>query len=185
MKKYIFLISCMILLTACSTGVATDVEGASSTSENVPTKSNSILKGMMGTYEITNTEFVSGDGYNLTRLTLNYTNTTERPVIPNEAIQLDFILEKETDVTIETLGYFGNEIILDDETDDTSPLYEARIMSYKNIKPGATVEINFKFSTGSSSPSAIKSPGNIYLRNNTGSGINGNIFEKVIVSIPE
>ena len=113
----------MILLTACSTGVATDIEGASSTSENVPTKSNSVLKGMMGTYEITNTEFVSGDGYNLTRLTLNYTNTTERPVIPNEAIQLDFILEKETDVTIETLGYFGNEVLLEDEAYDTSPLY--------------------------------------------------------------
>ena len=185
MKKYLFLISCMILLTACSTGVATDIEGASATSENVPTKSNSVLEGLMGSYEITNTEFVSGDGHNLTRLTLNYTNTTERPVIPNEAIQTDFILEKETDVTIETLGYFGNEIILDDEGDDTIPLYEARIMSYKNIKPGATVEINFKFSTGSSSPSAIKSPGNIYLRNNTGSGINGNTFEKLIVSIPE
>lgn len=185
MKKYLFLISCMILLTACSAGVATDIEGASATSENVPTKSNSVLEGLMGSYEITNTEFVSGDGHNLTRLTLNYTNTTERPVIPNEAIQTDFILEKETDVTIETLGYFGNEIILDDEGDDTSPLYEARMMSYKNIKPGATVEINFKFSTGSSSPSAIKSPGNIYLRNNTGSGINGNTFEKLIVSIPE
>lgn len=185
MKKYLFLISCIVLLTACSTNIATNIEDESSTSENVPTKSNSVLEGMMGTYEITNTEFVSGDGYNLTRITLNYTNTTERPVIPNEAIQTDFILEKETDVTIETLGYFGNEIMLDDETDDTTPLYEARIMSYKNIKPGATVEINFKFSTGSASPSAIKSPENIYLRNNTGSGINGNIFEKVIVSIPE
>lgn len=46
---------------------------------------------MMGNYEITKIEFVSGDGFNLIRLTLNYTNRTERPVIPNEVIKLDFI----------------------------------------------------------------------------------------------
>lgn len=94
MKKYLFLISCIMLLTACSTDVETDIEGTASKSENVPIKSNSVLEGMMGTYEITNTKFAAGNDFNLTRLTLNYTNTTEIPVIQNEAIQTDFILEK-------------------------------------------------------------------------------------------
>lgn len=229
MKKYLLLSSALIF-AACSSNAAnerstsvTSREGSSSeiifssanpsevatsTAVSPPKKSDTILKGMMGTYEITNvedivisnpgfgvihpitgkTEYVDEeDGYghfqlfsygeeydtSTIKVTMNYTNTYFNPVTPKDAVQQDFVIEHEDEATISTM-YFSIPANTTDE-----------LLRDKTIKVGGSAEIEFTILVTTTHPLATTTPGTIYLRNNTGSGINGNLFERVITTIPE
>lgn len=229
MKNYL-LLSSMFILVACSSNAASEQstsvtssvrpsselisssanssEIASSTANSTPKKSDTILKGMMGTYEITNvedivisnpgfgvihpitgkTEYVDEeDGYghfqlfsygeeydtSTIKVTMNYTNTYFSPVTPKDAVQQDFVIEHEDEATISTM-YFSIPANTTDE-----------LLRDKTIKVGGSAEIEFTILVTTTHPLATTTPGTIYLRNNTGSGINENLFERVITTIPE
>lgn len=187
---------------------AASSEIASSTADLTSEISDTFLQGMMGTYEITSVGEISdynpdydysyinpltgtyeysdsengggslsifGNGYDTStvKITMNYTNTYFSPVTPKEAVRQDFVIEHEDEVTISTMQTFVPAYTTDED------------LKGKTIKVGGTAEIEFTIFVTTSAPNTVTSPGTIYLRNNTGSGINGNLFERVIATIPE
>lgn len=133
-------------------------------------------KGQNGTYEVLETRLNLDYGhlreeYGQLQWKLKYTNTTDRPIKPVDAIDMDLIIEQETDVelneiTFTRLRHSGEESELSKEEKLTNN-------GHLNIKPDATVEILV---------SAIVKKDNldsIYLRNRNAQGKNGEKFEAV------
>lgn len=146
-----------------------------------PDESDWAYQSIGGTYAVTSIEKLTDGKKTVLRINMTYTNTSldGLPIISYEAIQSDFTIEKESDITIEQIRFADAAYELSDEEGDT-PAHEALAMAQENIKVGASVPISVKLFLDSS-------PGTVYLRNNTGQGrvgTNGNVYEKVIATIP-
>lgn len=213
MKKYFLLVISAFLFSGCFQSEPTTVleevpsSQTSSDSRTKSEKSDTKLQGMMGTYEVTNVSdiinFNPGDNYinpitatyeytnredgsgylsvfgsepenstSVVTITMNYTNTFFNPVTPKDAVQQDFVVEHEDESTISTMNMF-----IPAYTTDSN-------LKGKTIKVGGTAEIEFTLFITTNIDYGVTDPGTIFLRNNTGSGVNGNLFEKVIATIP-
>jgi hypothetical protein len=136
-------------------------------------------KGEYGTYEILDTQIIEDsemlrEEYTQLQWEIKYKNTTNEPRVPHEVIELDMIIERETDIVLNEIP-FTTRIYTEGKnqlTKEKKELYDNRRLS---VKPGATVQF-----IALATPIEGENIDSIFMRNRNKQGQNGDKFEKEI-----
>lgn len=160
MKKILVLCS-ILLLVGCSQKEKNDNE----------------YKGEYGTYEIMDTSLIEDYGisreeYAQLQWKIKYTNTTSEPRKPIDSIELDMVIENETDVELNEIPFSRTR-----HAGSESQLSEEQKLinnGWLNIKPEATVEIIVEATVEEEKIDSM------FLRNRNEQGQNGEQFNKKV-----
>lgn len=139
--KIIIFLSSLLFLMGCCNSAGEDI--AASEEQPIGTVNDVRYEGTFGTYEWVETFVRTSKPIQENHVKLYhiivYTNTTNQAVIPMEVLNKELALQHETDIELNDIGFLWSQFY---EKGLLSQDQEEMIdVSFKNIKPGATVNV--------------------------------------------
>ena len=179
MKKTLIILGLiLILLTGCSQeqeGLDNSQEGNNNSQQEEEINLDpDVYGGNFGSYRLIKTQLKENHQYmqeNQRRVNLivEFTNTTYEAQRPGEAFTKELIVEHETEIELNAIGYVYLGITSDYErTEEEQEMVE---ISYLNIKPGATVTFLAQIHVEEEIMDSL------YLRDRNEYGLNGDKYE--------